>query len=777
MQRISHSRLTLPLVCLGLWSVVPTRCEAALPVYGSPGYTPGVGGYIAGVGVVDASDNSVEINDAGVAVGRASRFNAAGVDQDIRALRWSPTASEVLGHLGTSGGLAFAGVNAINNAGVAAGGVTIGFGDNLAVRWNGPGVAATQLQTPLGFSGSGIQDINESGTTLGIASLPFGMGSQAVRWNAAGTPTLLPNLPGYFAVEAYDLNDSGTALGRAFTGDDDRAVRWDAAGAITELGHLGLDASGATLIQPNAMNDSGTAVGNAFRHDGAGNFEGNVPVRWEGLAAIELDTLPAGPGGFLFGSARAINDVGTTVGYVVKSPSFPTDEFGTRAARWDAGGTALTVLGTLGVAANGEAQAQALAINASGLIVGTTSAHNSATDLPNPRAVFWNPTGTAAVDLNTLIDPASGWTLTHALAVSDTGWIAGAGYFDPDGPGGQEAYGRLFLLQVPEPSGLLLLSTLLTVGLATRWRRLGAGSTLADPRSQTRIAGGVVHAALRSPSAVAACLLASVFALAPRPSVGATLTEVGDPIFSVVDVALFSVPVLGPGGEDLFPIIEQGLQPDHRPYFSPLLGFSFLGPGLPHQPPYDTELSRNIVAAGGFPGSVFRPADLRVPNGVMLVHTIVPGDGAPLGQSFDFASGPVLPLDIYPLTETLGIRLNNGLVISGGPFSSSPLQDLGVAIDEAGNAVDFSGLLESHYHVVYQPLVVPPFVPDADLLGEYEWRFSVRDAQGNGWDVEVPFSVVPEPSPAVLASLVTSGVTCVRRRTDSTRRADRMRSV
>jgi hypothetical protein len=72
-------------------------------------------------------------------------------------------------------------------------------------------------------------------------------------------------------------------------------------------------------------------------------------------------------------------------------------------------------------------------------------------------------------DLNTLIDPASGWLLTEARTISDTGWIAGMGRFDPDGPGPLEAYDRLFLLQIPEP-GSLGLAAMAAVLLLTRRR-------------------------------------------------------------------------------------------------------------------------------------------------------------------------------------------------------------------------------------------------------------------------------------------------------------------
>lgn len=434
----------------------PRVTPAAIPVYGSPGYTPGVGGYIVSVGQVDGLSRSMAVSNSGVAVGEASRFDAAGASTDSRALRWSSSASEVLGHLGTSGGLAFAAANAINDSNTAVGAATMGFGNQLPARWDSSGAAATQLTTPMEMVGATPVDINASGVMVGIGDLPAGMGTRAIRWNAAGTPSVLPTLPGFNAT-AKDVNDSGVVVGRAFSSavDDDRAVRWDAAGAITELGNLGLSAQGTTLVSVAALNSAGVAVGHAAKYDSVGSYLGTLPVRWEGTAAIELNTLSLGPGGFLAGSARDINDAGVVIGDVWKAPAFPTDEFGLRAARWDAEGTALTVLGTLGVAANGEASARAFAINASGLIVGTSSAHNSATELENPRAVLWGPSG-VAVDLNTLIDPASGWTLTHAYAVSDTAWIAGDGYYDPDGPGGQEAYGRHFVMHVPEPSAAAL---------------------------------------------------------------------------------------------------------------------------------------------------------------------------------------------------------------------------------------------------------------------------------------------------------------------------------
>jgi hypothetical protein len=53
-----------------------------------------------------------------------------------------------------------------------------------------------------------------------------------------------------------------------------------------------------------------------------------------------------------------------------------------------------------------------------------------------------------------------------------------------------------------------------------------------------------------------------------------------------------------------------------------------------------------------------------------------------------------------------------------------------------------------------------PNDPNAGPLGSHELRWSLRDNQGNGWDMVAPFTVVPEPSAlsitltAVMASLM-----------------------
>ena len=419
------------------------------------------------------------VNDAGTAVGYAWKFDL-GAQMGTRAIRWdaSGTPATELGNLATG----FPGemrveVHAINDAGVAAGYATKREGDDIkglrAVRWDASGTAATELDA-LGTDSHGDTQsrayaINGAGTTVGYAityEAGEALGDRAVRWDASGTAATqlgdLGTLPwGTGESCAYAINDSGTAVGYAMKYGDRlpqgyRAVRWDASGtAATELGGLGLSASGYSGARALAINDAGTAVGFARKYDG-GASKGNRAVRWDasGTAATELGNLGTAGSGVAETYACDINASGTVIGFAEKHDG--NSMRGYRAVRWDASGTAATELGHLGTDRRGFAAAYAWAINDSGTAVGTAVKYEDSGRELGLRAVCWDADG-AAVDLNTLIDPNGGWLLTKASSISNTGWIAGVGAFDPDGAGGLDAYDRLFLVRVPEPASMWLL--------------------------------------------------------------------------------------------------------------------------------------------------------------------------------------------------------------------------------------------------------------------------------------------------------------------------------
>jgi hypothetical protein len=264
---------------------------------------------------------------------------------------------------------------------------------------------------------------------------------------------------------AYAVNSAGTAVGYAeknvagsFKGD--RAVRWDSSGtAATELGNLGTDASGFTSAVALGVNTAGMAVGYANKYV-SGSAEGARAVRWDasGTVATELGNLGTDSSGETVVEGFAINNAGTAVGYSNKYVS--GNYVGDRAVRWNASGTAATELGNLGTDSSGSTQAQAIAVNDAGVAVGYAEKYISG-NLVGDRAVIWGPDG-AAIDLNDLgvmANPTDGtWLLTEAEAISDNGWVAGDGVFTPNGGG--QSYKRAWVahvsLAVPEPGTMLL---------------------------------------------------------------------------------------------------------------------------------------------------------------------------------------------------------------------------------------------------------------------------------------------------------------------------------
>jgi uncharacterized membrane protein len=453
--------------------VVAALCEgrgsqaAFLPVFGSPPFVAGTGGYVGSysespIGAADA--NRLVVNDNGVAVGTLSRRDAARRELDIRAVRWSASEATELGHLGTDAQeIAYSTAFDINNAGTAVGGAVVGQNYTFGTRpvlWKVESTAATELDRPLGFNASSwAHSINDAGDAVGFYSFNP-VFTHAALWRSTGTAaTPLTEVSGFNISDATAINNAGTIIGQAkkpspFT---NLAVRWDTPGVATLLGHLGPNISGSTTTTAITINDAGVIAGSSSKHDGSGNSLGAFAVRWEPLSttATELQNPWTHPTtGQSEAHVTAINTAGTVVGYANQYASNQT-----AALRWDPGGTVATILANLTnpLDFNGSA---AHAINADGNIVGFSRG----------RAAYWRADGTV-VDLNSLIDPSSGWRLENATSISDTGWIAGYGWFDPDGAGGQQSYPRLFLIQIPEPTSLLSVGIGTLIISLVRWPR------------------------------------------------------------------------------------------------------------------------------------------------------------------------------------------------------------------------------------------------------------------------------------------------------------------
>ena len=464
---------------------VPAASADPLLVYGGPTYSPSTGGYV--MNDFDRLSPTAHVNDAGMAVTNAARYSSSGTPLGLRALRWSASIPVVdIGDFASK---------------INSGGTVIGSANLLPARWAPSAATATILEHPSQIYGyASPYDLNDAGTGVGLVSRSYfnefnqkvDLGTRAARWDGSGTAltqlgTLGTDVDGYTQAGARAINAAGSAVGNAQKYDAAGnylgywPVRWDASAvAATPLGHLGTSKNdpyggpdGITEGDAFAINRVGTAVGYVNVYDDSGQFlRLHAPVRWDASGkAMELGNLGGGDA-TVRRSPAALNDAGTAVGWAMKLTDSGLGD--SRAVRWDASGTAAIELGTLGTDIYGYATSFPWALNGSGTVVGEAEYVNAAGMPEGDHAVYWG-TDTKAVDLNTLIDPNSGWNLRVALEISNTGWIVGEGLFDPDGLGGQDAYSRTFLIQVPasvpEPGAGLVLMLIGACSLARRGHR------------------------------------------------------------------------------------------------------------------------------------------------------------------------------------------------------------------------------------------------------------------------------------------------------------------
>jgi probable HAF family extracellular repeat protein len=232
--------------------------------------------------------------------------------------------------------------------------------------------------------------------------------------------------------EGRGINDSGHVAGYSRTTDDAfHAFLYD--GTLNDLGTLGGTNSLAFGINDKAQvtGDSNTTGGeiHAFLYDGAMH---------------DLGTLGGGQSG-----AVGINASGQVTGY-----SATTGDAAFHAFLYD--GT-LHDLGTLGgIHSHGNG------INASGHVVGDSLTRGGL------RHAFMYTSGSGMIDLNSLIDPLSGWELSVANAINDARQITGFGQV------GGETHAFL-LTPIPEPASLALLALALPLLVWRNSRRSGTG--------------------------------------------------------------------------------------------------------------------------------------------------------------------------------------------------------------------------------------------------------------------------------------------------------------
>lgn len=332
-----------------------------------------------------------------------------------------------------------------------------------------PSYAVTSLGTLPGTDSSVATGLNDAGQVVGYSGV--GYSAQAFVWQSGAT-TALGNLPGGSYSYGYSINGSGVVAGYGNASGGAARAYQTVGGTPTDLG---VNSSYPNNAIAYGINASGAVVGKS---------EGGINARaieWSGGTASVLDSTD-----YRNTFAYGVNDSGVVVGYGNKTGKAD------QALLWSGVGGALTVLpsladplgyGSFATGINGSGQvvgasgldavlwsggvatdlgnldptgySVANAINAAGLAVGTSYG-----DAAN-RAFLWN--GTSMVDLNSLIDPASGFTLVDARGINASGQIVGTALYR-----GQAV---AFVAQpVPEPGAMAALG-LGALGIVRRTKR------------------------------------------------------------------------------------------------------------------------------------------------------------------------------------------------------------------------------------------------------------------------------------------------------------------
>lgn len=259
---------------------------------------------------------------------------------------------------------------------------------------------------------STAQAINDAGVIVGN----IGNGSDAFLVGPGQAMSSLRTLTGASvgAIYAWGINAQGRVTGQASVSGYFHAFITGANGSgFTDIGTFPNPISGNETFG-YGVNASGQVVGGATGFCTKGGVDGyscgSFLTRADGSGLESLGVLgaetPFARSGSLQAKALAINDNGLIVGYSDTENLGPVHAF-------VKSGTAMKDLGAFGGTSS-----RANAVNNAGTVVGQYTLSNG-----KHSAFLWTDAG-GMVDLNTLIDPTSGWGITDAVAINDKGQIA-----------------------------------------------------------------------------------------------------------------------------------------------------------------------------------------------------------------------------------------------------------------------------------------------------------------------------------------------------------------
>jgi probable HAF family extracellular repeat protein len=307
--------------------------------------------------------------------------------------------------LGSLGGTYSIGLG-VNNSGLVSGfSHLVGNASEHAIV--GQALFLPQDLDSLGGSYSQAYSINNLGQVVGSTTLLGDTVYHAFQWNGGAAPPLvvLKDLKALVALgnsRAFSINDKGQATGFSSTSvGTEHAVIWQNTGVITDLGTL--DGTG---------NSYGSVINATGEVAGFSSLTGNKAthaVLWANGTKKDLGTL-----GGSHSAAYGMNALGEVTGSATTALDAAQHAF-----LWQS--NQLPQMKDLGTLGGTFSEAHGISRNSD--VVGVSTTANNAVQ----KAFLWQ-SGLGLQDLNALIDPASGWTLLEAQAISEDGtYITGVG--------------------------------------------------------------------------------------------------------------------------------------------------------------------------------------------------------------------------------------------------------------------------------------------------------------------------------------------------------------
>ena len=318
----------------------------------------------------------------------------------------------------------------------------------------------------LGNLGGSISDaygVNASGAAIGYSTTVTGATLAFLAQNGGMNDLGTLDRPPSAWSKAYGINDGGAVVGCASDASGNTAAFLYHNGTMTPLGIP----SGYTQSEAYGIDSAGEVVGNAYTGDGSTTRPHSL---FDNGTTSDLGALPGPNGHYCRSRATAIHAAGIVVGassvwsLQVVIGGNPEDVWTETEHAWLWSDGTATDLGT----PSGCLWKCANAVNAAGEVVGVANTANGEPFVGIGRAFLYKDG--AITDLNTLIDPASGWSLYNAAAINDSGLIVGYGR-------NANLKTHAFLLTpLPEPSTAALTASGLAAALLAVWRRRGSGA-------------------------------------------------------------------------------------------------------------------------------------------------------------------------------------------------------------------------------------------------------------------------------------------------------------